>query len=86
MSEEISRDRRRYLGAAVKGLPAAELVMIGAAHAQSGTAPKRWSTSTATNRTPLIMSTNPLLLTAVLACAVAAPIETLAQGGSTNAE
>ena len=28
MSEEISRDRRRYLGAAVKGLAAAELVMI----------------------------------------------------------
>jgi len=40
MSEEISRDRRRYLGAAVKGLAAAELVMIGAAHAQSGTAPR----------------------------------------------
>jgi pimeloyl-ACP methyl ester carboxylesterase len=40
MSEEISRDRRRYLGAAVKGLAAAEFVMIGAAHAQSGTAPR----------------------------------------------
>jgi pimeloyl-ACP methyl ester carboxylesterase len=40
MSEEISRDRRRYLGAAVTGLAAAELVMIGAAHAQSGTAPR----------------------------------------------
>jgi len=73
MSEEISRDRRRYLGAAVKGLPAAELVMIGAAHAQSGTAPKRWSTSTATDRRPLIMSTNRLLLAAVLACAIGAP-------------
>jgi pimeloyl-ACP methyl ester carboxylesterase len=40
MSEEISRDRRRYLGTAVTGLAAAELVMIGAAHAQSGTAPR----------------------------------------------
>jgi pimeloyl-ACP methyl ester carboxylesterase len=38
MSEEISRDRRWYLSAAVKSIAAAELVMIGAARAQSGTA------------------------------------------------
>ena len=45
--------------------------------------PKLWSTSTAIDRRALIVSTNRLLLAAVLACAIGAPIETLAQGKST---
>jgi len=45
--------------------------------------PKLWSMSTPIDRWPLIRSANRLLLTAVLACAFGAPIDSLAQGGST---